>query len=78
MHKVFFLLIVLSFSLHGQPVFDLARTGTVKQMKSYLKKYSEHINLISEDGASPFLLAAYRGNHQVAMSLIEKGADLTF
>ena len=78
MNKVFFLFIVLSFSLHGQSVFDLARTGTVDQMQNYLKKHPEHINLISEDGASPFLLASYRGNNQVAMFLIEKGADLTF
>ena len=78
MYKILFFFIVLSCSLHGQTVFDLARTGTVDQMQTYLKKHPDHINLISENGASPFLLAAYRGNHQVAMFLIEKGADLSF
>lgn len=61
---------------NAQKVFDIARTGTVQQMTKYLKKHPENLNRISEHGASPFLLAAYNGNNEVAMLLIEKGADL--
>jgi ankyrin repeat protein len=78
MHKLFFLFIIFSHSIHSQSIFDLARSGTVDEMKTYLNKNPEHLNLISEHGSSPFLLAAYRGNNAVATLLIEKGADLTY
>lgn len=61
---------------NAQEVFDIARTGTVQQMTKYLKKHPDQLNSISEHGASPFLLAAYNGNNEVALLLIEKGADL--
>lgn len=61
---------------NAQEVFDIARTGTVQQMTKYLKKHPDQLNSISEHGSSPFLLAAYNGNNEVAMLLIEKGADL--
>jgi ankyrin repeat protein len=64
--------------LHAQSVFDLARSGTAEKMEEYLNKHPDHVNLISEHGSSPFLLAAYRGNNEVANLLIEKGADLTY
>jgi ankyrin repeat protein len=60
----------------AQEVFDIARTGTVQQMTKYLKKHPDHVNLLSEHGASPFLLAAYNGNNEVATLLLNKGADL--
>lgn len=62
--------------LTAQKVFDIARTGTVQQMTKYLKKHPDHINLLSEQGASPFLLAAYNGNNGVAELLLNKGADI--
>jgi ankyrin repeat protein len=63
-------------SCFAQEVFDIARTGTVQQMTKYLKKHPDHVNLLSEQGASPFLLAAYNGNNAVAALLLNKGADL--
>jgi len=62
----------------AQSIFDLARTGSAKEMQKYLNKHPEHINLISEHGASPFLLAAYRGNNEVAKLLLDKGADFNY
>lgn len=76
------LALFLMFILHldnacyAQEVYDIARTGTAEQMTKHLKKHPENLNRISEHGASPFLLAAYNGNNEVAMLLIEKGADL--
>ena len=78
MHKFLVLFIVLSHSVHSQSVFDLARSGTADEMKTYLNKNPEHLNLISEHGSSPFLLAAYRGNNEVATLLVEMGADLSY
>jgi ankyrin repeat protein len=78
MVKLLFIFVIISHSLFAQDIYDLARSGTVEQMRMYLKENPLHINQISEDGASPFLLAAYRGNNDVAMLLIEKGADLSY
>jgi ankyrin repeat protein len=72
-----FLLIFLclaNFTL-AQSVFDIARTGSAKQMEKYLSKHPTHLNLTSEHGATPLLLATYRGNHEVAQVLLEAGAD---
>ena len=78
MFKNLAVFLCLCSSLQAQSVFDLARSGTAEKMEEYLNKYPEHVNLISEHGSSPFLLAAYRGNNEVANLLIEKGADLTY
>lgn len=67
----------LSGEIVAQDIYDLARSGTALQMEKYLKKHPTELNLISAQGASPFLLAAYHGNNDVANLLIEKGADLT-
>lgn len=78
MFKNLAVFLCLCSSLQAQSVFDLARSGTAEKMEEYLKKFPEHVNLISEHGSSPFLLAAYRGNNEVANLLIEKGADLAY
>ena len=72
-----FLLVFLYLSnfTFAQSVFDLARSGTAKQMEKYLGKHPEHLNLKSEHGATPLLLATYRGNHEVAEVLLQAGAD---
>ncbi|MBM3917777.1 MAG: ankyrin repeat domain-containing protein [Sphingomonadales bacterium] len=76
---LFLLLMYLpTHKVSAQTIFDLARSGSVKQMQKYLKKHPEHINLISDHGASPFLLAAYRGNNEVAQLLLDKGADFNY
>jgi ankyrin repeat protein len=72
-----FLLIFLclaNFTL-AQSVFDIARSGSAKQMEKYLSKHPAHLNLSSEHGATPLLLATYRGNHEVAKVLLNAGAD---
>ena len=59
----------------AQSVFDIARSGSAKQMEKYLSKHPTHLNLTSEHGATPLLLATYRGNHDVAEILLKAGAD---
>ena len=63
-------------SFFSQTIFDIARKGTEKDMVSYLSNHPEHVNLLSERGSSPVLLAAYYGNNDVARVLIDKGANL--
>lgn len=59
----------------AQSVFDIARSGSAKQMEKHLRQHPAHLNLASEHGATPLLLATYRGNHEVAQVLLEAGAD---
>lgn len=59
----------------AQSIFDIARSGSAQQMQKLLKKHPEQLHLRSENGATPLLLATYRGNHEVAQVLLEAGAD---
>jgi hypothetical protein len=72
-----FLLIFLCLAnfAFAQSVFDIARSGSAQQMEKYLRKHPAHLNLTSEHGATPLLLATYRGNHDVAEVLLKAGAD---
>lgn len=64
--------------LNAQTVHELARTGTLEQMKACLDKDSTAINRLSDRGITPFILACYRGNNEVAKYLITRGADVTY
>jgi len=70
------LFLLLSDVSFGQSVHDLARTGDVVAMKKFLDEQPNQVNQLSEQGLSPFLLAAYRGNNEVAKLLVERGADI--
>ena len=76
MNRIIFIFILLCTNSYGQSIFDLARTGNVSEMKKLLDEKPDQVNLLSDQGLSPFLLAAYRGNNEVAKLLIERGADI--
>ncbi|NDB36350.1 MAG: ankyrin repeat domain-containing protein [Flavobacteriia bacterium] len=78
--KHLFLSLVLFFgsSFFAQEVHDLARTGTADQMEAFLSKDSSSVNRLSDRGMTPFILACYRGNNEVAKVLLEKGADVGY
>jgi ankyrin repeat protein len=57
-------------------VFDIARKGTVEQVKEALKENPNSFNVVNEDGYSPLVLACYKGNNEVAKLLIETGSDI--
>jgi|SRR6218665_131874 len=64
---------------HGQTspdVFDIARKGTLEQAKEKLKENPNSFNVVNNEGYSPLILAAYRGNNEVAKFLIESGSDI--
>ena len=58
--------------------FDIARKGSLSEIKSLFEKDKNSINAIDEKGSSMLILACYRGNHQVAQFLIDNGADLNY
>jgi hypothetical protein len=52
-------------------VFDIARTGTLTQLKAAVAKDADIINKVSPEGYTPLTLACYYGNNEVAKYLIE-------
>lgn len=77
---LFSLIVILTYcSTYGQDrfdVFDIARRGTVKEVREQLQSNPNAFNIINSDGFSPLLLACYRGNIEVAKLLIETGCDI--
>ena len=66
----------LSFGQVTLDVFDIARKGTVEQVKEVLKTNPKAFNVVNNDGYSPLVLACYRGNNEVAKLLIASGSDI--
>ncbi|MCU7615496.1 ankyrin repeat domain-containing protein [Chryseobacterium sp. GMJ5] len=84
MKKIIFIgLLFLSFSLitaqeKMKTVFDVARSGTVEELKNMMKKNPDVINQTNEGGFSPLILACYRGNTEVAKFLMDHVKDVNY
>jgi ankyrin repeat protein len=76
MLRLVFIFLVLSTTSYGQSIHDFARSGDLVAMKKLLDEQPNQVNQLSEQGLSPFLLAAYRGNNEVAKLLLDRGADV--
>lgn len=76
----FFLLFFLSlnccFAQEKLDVFDIARKGTIEQVKIIMKTNPNAFKTVNKDGFSPLTLACYKGNNEVAKLLIESGCDI--
>lgn len=59
-------------------IFDIARSGTVAEVKELMKQNPDIINQTNENGFSPLILACYRGNTEVAQYLIDHVKDLNY
>jgi ankyrin repeat protein len=73
-----FICLFMPFVGMTQDVHELARTGTVESMTALLDKDPSSVNRLSERGITPFVLACYRGNNDVAKLLVQRGADIRY
>jgi uncharacterized protein len=71
-----FLVTTCVFGQNNLDVFDVARKGTLQQMKKIYKKNPKTILSLNENGFSPLLLSTYKSNNEVAKFLIEKGSNI--
>ncbi|MGI9651720.1 ankyrin repeat domain-containing protein [Chryseobacterium sp. RLHN22] len=84
MKKIFFILnIILGFTImsaqeKAKSIFDVARSGTVAEVKELMKQNPNIINETNENGFSPLILACYRGNTEVAKFLIDHVKDVNY
>ncbi len=79
--KLILLLLIFGvpFLSSGQQVldvFEVARKGSVSQVKEILEANPKAFNVVNENGFSPLILACYRGNNEVAKFIITQGADI--
>jgi ankyrin repeat protein len=82
MSKIKYLLILLLainvvFS-QNDSCFDLARKGSLSEIKLLFEKDKSIVNAIDDNGSSMLILACYRGNQEVANFLINNKADLNY
>lgn len=81
MKKNCLIILLLTFNLgfsQNNSCFDVARKGSLSEVKSLFDKDKSVINAIDNNGSSMLILACYRGNHDVANFLIENGSDLNY
>ncbi len=73
---IFFLTFVIN--AQEKSIFDIARSGSLDEMKLAYKTKPESINQTNENGSSTLILASYRGNIEVAKFLIANVKDLNY
>lgn len=62
-------LLVTFFSFAQKDIFDVARSGTIEDVKALMEINSDTINLANKEGYVPLTLACYKGNIEVALFL---------
>ncbi|WP_298394331.1 ankyrin repeat domain-containing protein [Flavobacterium sp.] len=77
----FLLIFFISFaSVFGQQksCFEIARKGSLDEIKVLFEKDNAVVNAIDDKGSSMLILACYRGNDAVANFLIDNKADINY
>lgn len=72
--SLFCFMSLMSFSQKN--IFDVARNGTVDEVKKLMIINPDTINKSDTNGYMPLTLACYRGNSKVASFLAERVADI--
>ena len=75
---IFFILSAFVVNAQNKDVFDIARKGTVQEMKDLVKLKPDTINAVNSMGYTPLILACYRGNVEVAKFLMENAKDINY
>ncbi len=76
---VLLLVVFFAFSANvfsQKDVFNVARSGTVEDLKILVNKNQEVINTKNENGFTPLILACYKGNVAVAKFLIKNSKTI--
>jgi ankyrin repeat protein len=81
MRKIHLVIILLTFNAvfaQNSNSFDIARKGSLSEMKLLFDKDKSVVDAIDDNGTTMLILACYRGNKEVAQFLIDNGADLNY
>jgi ankyrin repeat protein len=79
-NKFLFILLLAFNGVFSQNTssFDVARKGSLAEIKLLFDKNKSIVNAIDDKGSSMLILACCRGNIEVAKFLIANGADLNY
>lgn len=69
-------LLLSAFSFSQKNIFDVARSGTVEEVKALMSINSDTINTANTEGYVPLTLACYKGNTEVALFLASNVKDI--
>ena len=76
---VFFIALLIPVDCFPQSdIFDIARGGTLDDLKELVANNPDVINTLNQDGYSPLILACYKGNYEVASYLIMNVKDINY
>ncbi|MDR6404448.1 MULTISPECIES: ankyrin repeat domain-containing protein [Chryseobacterium] len=78
MMSIFLSFTFVSAQEKAKSIFDIARTGTVAEVKELMKQNPDIINQTNDQGFSPLILACYRGNVEVAKFLMDNVKDINY
>jgi ankyrin repeat protein len=78
MMSIFLSFTFVSAQEKAKSIFDIARTGTVTEVKELMKQNPDIINQTNDSGFSPLILACYRGNVEVAKFLMDNVKDINY
>jgi uncharacterized protein len=70
--------LTLMVNAQEKDVFDVARKGTLVEIKTIYKENPELINSVDDRKSSPLILACYRANVDVALFLADKVKDVNY
>lgn len=72
----FFFILSTNISSQEKSIFNIARKGSLEQLKAVMKNDPEIVNKVSKEGYSPLTLACYYSNNEVAKHLINYVDDI--
>jgi ankyrin repeat protein len=78
MRILLFCLFVFNFSFAQSDIFNIARKGTVEEMKKLIEDNRNLVNTQNNAGFSPLIIATYSSNLQVAKYLLNIAEDINY
>ena len=66
----------ITFAVDAQDVFEMARKGDLIAIEKFNKQNPGKLSATNEHGYTPLMLAAYYGQLEMAIYLVENGAEL--
>jgi len=71
-----FFLIFTTSMVAQKDVFEVARNGSLEELKGLMKDNPDIINTKNENGHTPLILSSYNRNNDVALFLINNVKDI--
>jgi ankyrin repeat protein len=78
MRYLYFLLFIFNFSHSQSDIFNIARKGTVEELKKLIEENKSLVNTPNNAGFSPLIIATYSSNLHVAKYLLNIAEDINY